>query len=87
VQTYLHLSFERATWWWRCFIFGASISFWFFLTITYHLLFELQIENVSTLIAFMVYQLLVTVAIALAAGTVSVFASFAFNIFIYKDLR
>ncbi len=31
--------------------------------------------------------MLVSVAIALAAGTVSVFASFAFNIYIYKGVK
>ena len=87
IQNYLYLCYELPSWWWRTFIYGASCSFWFYHTITYHLLFELQIEHVTTIIVYMMLQIIVCVCIALTSGTVSVLAAFVFNTLLYKGIK
>lgn len=53
VQNYIHLSYGRYNWWWRTFIYGGSVSFWLFATLTYHLLVDLRVNHITTIIVYM----------------------------------
>ena len=53
IQTYIHLSYGRIHWWWRSFIYGGSLPVWLFVTFTYHLLFDLKVNHVTTIVVYM----------------------------------
>jgi len=87
IQNYMGLCYGRYNWWWRTYLYGASISIWLFLTLTYHLLVDLKVQHVTTVIVYMMIQLIICVCGGLAAGTMATFASFVFNTKIFHKIR
>lgn len=87
IQNYLSLCYGRANWWWRSFIYGASISGWLFLVLTYHLAVDLRVQHVTTVLVYMMIQVVVCVLGGLSAGSLSVVANFVFNSLIFRKVR
>lgn len=87
IQNYASLCYGRHNWWWRTYVYGASISFWLFVTLVYHLLVDLQVQHITTIVVYLMIQLVVCVCGGLAAGTIATLASFCFNTVIFNKSR
>lgn len=79
LTNYVHLCHGRAGWPWRAFIFGASIGLCLFAVSTYHLIVELRILHISTLITYIVIEVVVCSFVGLAMGTAASAGVFFFN--------
>jgi hypothetical protein len=66
---------------------GTGLALGFLATMTYHLLVEIQIAHVTTLLVYMVIEAMVCVSVALAGGAISVAACFVFNRRIYQGIK
>lgn len=87
LQNYVHLCYGRPGWPWRSFIYGGSIGLCLFAVATYHLLFELKILHISTLVTYVVVEVTVCTFVSLAMGTAASAGVFLFNQYIYSLVR
>jgi hypothetical protein len=79
IQNYMSLCYGYYQWWWRTFFYGASVASWLFMLMTYHLLFKVTIYHATTLLIYVILEVIIAASIGLAAGACAVAAAFLFN--------
>jgi transmembrane 9 superfamily protein 2/4 len=84
VQNYVNLCYGRPNWWWRTYLLGGSVSFWIFIILAFHLLADLKVQHVTTLVVYLMVQLVVCVSGGLMAASVATVAVFIFNQQLYS---
>ena len=81
VFTYMQLTMEDYRWWWRSFFASGSVALYVFLYCITYLIVDLhRMHGALSNIIFMMYSVLMTLAVLLATGTVG-FASSAFFVY------
>lgn len=87
VQNYISLCYGNWQWWWRTFAYGASIGVCIFGAMTYHLLTRVTIYHITTLMTYVLLQVVISISIGLSTGALAVLAVFIFNDAIYRKTR
>jgi len=87
IQNYILFCWGQADWWWRTYMYGASMFIWVFLLMTYHLFVNLFVNNTVSLLAYLTIMYCVCMCGAIATGSIAVCASFCFNSMIYSKVR
>mmetsp|Transcript_26263 Transcript_26263/g.35051 ORF Transcript_26263/g.35051 Transcript_26263/m.35051 type:complete len:108 (-) Transcript_26263:26-349(-) len=87
VLNYITLSEEEPRWWWRVWCGSATIGIYIFFVLILYLLFDLQVEYLTTLISYLTACALVSFLIALMASSLAIVCAFKFNLSIYSRVK
>eukprot|EP00184_Porphyridium_aerugineum_P005163 CAMPEP_0184697166 /NCGR_PEP_ID=MMETSP0313-20130426/4217_1 /TAXON_ID=2792 /ORGANISM="Porphyridium aerugineum, Strain SAG 1380-2" /LENGTH=646 /DNA_ID=CAMNT_0027155929 /DNA_START=246 /DNA_END=2186 /DNA_ORIENTATION=+ len=89
VFSYLTLSNEDYKWWWQAFLTSASSGMYVWLYSFYYLLTQPGFRgiNIVSILIYIGYMSLISIAFALMTGCIGFYASFMFVVAIYKQIR
>lgn len=87
VMCYCQLCNEDYKWWWKSFLNGASVGFYFFIYSLWYLVAHLELVGFLSVVVYVSYMGLVCFAFALYCGGVSLFSSFWFCRKIYAAVK
>lgn len=87
VMVYLQLCFEDYNWWWRSFLLVASSGLHLFLYSIYYLISVLAIRQVTSVLLYVGYMLLISLLFSLLTGTVGFYAAYWFVRRIYSSIK
>lgn len=86
-QTYLLMCYEDYQWWWRSWLLGSSTSVVTFLLLTNYLALAMKVTQLTTLVVYAVFIVILSSSIGLMSGSIALMASFLFNLAIFKRAR
>ncbi len=87
VMCYCQLCNEDYKWWWKSFLNGASVGFYFFIYSLWYLVVHLELVGFLSVVVYVSYMGLVCFAFALYCGGVSLLSSFWFCRKIYGAVK
>jgi len=87
VMCYCQLCNEDYKFWWKSFLNGASVGFYFFIYSLWYLVVHLELVGFLSVVVYISYMGLVCFAFALYCGGVSLFSSFWFCRKIYAAVK
>ncbi len=87
VATYMQLCYQNYHWWWRSFLIGASGSLYIGLYCLWYMAMEMDLSSLTSDLSFILYVVLFIGCYAIAAGAISVQASYTFVKYIYSAIR
>ncbi|KAL0217804.1 hypothetical protein RCL1_008653 [Eukaryota sp. TZLM3-RCL] len=84
---YFQFCSENYLWWWRSFLYPASSALYFLAYAVYFLITSLDLVKLSSVVTFLCYISIVTVAFGLLAGSVGFFGVYAFTNKIFSSIN
>jgi hypothetical protein len=86
-QTYHLLNNLNWHWWWRAFNLGASGGMYMFAYSWYFMIYDLNMNILTSEIVYLLYTVLYTTCFSIVTGTISVAASYIFIQRIYANVK
>lgn len=87
VVNYITLSEAEPRWWWRVWAGAAAIGVYFFIVMSLYLMFDLRVEYVTTLVAYLTSCAIMSTLVALMAASLALVCVFKFNLSIYSRVK
>jgi transmembrane 9 superfamily protein 2/4 len=87
VMCYLRLTEQDHRWWWKAFAESASTGFWLFLYSIWYMLYVMNLSGFLTVMVYVTYMCIVSMAFALYCGAVGFLTTFYFTRKIYGAIK
>ena len=87
ILNYITLSEEQPRWWWRVWSGAAAIGIYFFIVMSLYMMFDLRVEYLTTLVAYLAASMLASTLVALMVASLALICTFRFNLSIYSHVK